>query len=301
MGKLFIDKGNAPMGLPLISGSSTREHTLKCLERLPSLSPMRMQLLSKLARRDCEVAELTALVEKDAMLSAQILRLSNSAMFGRSQPINSVQHAITLVGVSSMRKFVLGASISNLFSRFRTAPSFSMARFNLHSVATGTLVELIAEEIEIELPSGAFIAGLLHDVGKLLIAVSMPKRYEDILGVVAVTGASLIDCEREVLGTDHAELSGLAIARWELAEPIRVAACYHHEPERAAAVLGKLSLTSAVHQADAFINELGMSVFPVKPRESQVPTLDFPGIRFARERVIEQFESELKGLTELFH
>ena len=70
-----------------------------------------------------------------------------------------------------MRKFVLGASISNIFSRFRAAPSFSMARFNLHSVATGTLVEMISDEIALEEPSGAFIAGLLHDVGKLLIAV----------------------------------------------------------------------------------------------------------------------------------
>lgn len=288
------------MGLPFISGSPAREQTLKCLERLPSLSPMRMQLLSKLTRRDCEVAELTSVVEKDAVLSAQILRLSNSAMFGRSQPINSVHHAITLIGVGSMRKFVLGASISNLFTRFRTAPSFSVARFNLHSVATGTLVELIAEEIEVELPSGAFIAGLLHDVGKLLIAVSMPKQYEDILGVVAVTGASLIDCEREVLGTDHAELSGLAISRWELAEPIRLAACFHHEPERAPAS-GKLSLALAVHQADVFINELGMSVFPIKPREGKAPSLDFPGFRFSRERVVEQFESEVKGLAALFH
>ena len=71
------------MGLPLISGSSAREQTLKCLERLPSLSPMMTQLLSRLARRNCDVAELTSVVEKDAVLSAQILRLSNSAMFGR--------------------------------------------------------------------------------------------------------------------------------------------------------------------------------------------------------------------------
>jgi HD-like signal output (HDOD) protein len=167
-------------------------------------------------------------------------------------------------------------------------------------VATGTLVELISDEIEVELPSGAFIAGLLHDVGKLLIAVSMPARYEDILGVVAVTGAPLIACEREVLGTDHAELSGLAISRWELAEPIRLAACHHHKPERAAES-GRLSLTLAVHQADAFINDLGMSVFPMKPRESEAPSLDFPGFRFSRERVIEKFEPELKGLAELFH
>lgn len=293
------------MGLPLLSGSSARERTLKCLERLPSLSPMMTQLLSKLARPNCDVAELAGLVEKDALLTAQILRLSNSALFGRPQPINSVQHAIALVGMTSMRKFVLGASISNIFSRFRTAPSFSMSRFNLHSVATGTVVERLSEELPLEEPSVAFIAGLLHDVGKLLIAVSMPKQYEDILGVVAVTGAPLIACEREVLGTDHAELSGLAIARWELAEPIRLAACYHHEPERAVEEErtgpGKLSLSLAVHKADAFINALGMSVFPAKQQEGEAPSLDFPGFRFSSERLIQQFESELTGLTEMFH
>ena len=293
------------MGLPVVSASSTREQTLKCLERLPALSPMRTQLLSKLARRNCDVAELTAVVEKDAVLSAQILRLSNSALFGRTHPVNSVHHAIAMVGVSSMRRFVLGASISNIFSRFKAAPSFSMARFNLHSVATGTLVEMISDEVPLEQPSGAFIAGLLHDVGKLLIAVSMPKQYEDILGVVAVTGAPLIACEREVLGTDHAELSGLAISQWELAEPIRLAASYHHEPDRAAELErtgpGKLGLTLAVHQADAFINGLGMSVFPIQPREDEAPSLDFPGFRFPAGRVMQQFEREVKGLTELFH
>jgi HD-like signal output (HDOD) protein len=293
------------MGLPLLSGSTTRERTLKCLERLPSLSPLMTQLLSKLARPNCDVAELTALVEKDAMLTAQILRLSNSALFGRSQPIHSVQHAIALVGVTSMRKFVLGASISNIFSRFRTAPNFSMARFNLHSVATGTLVERISNEIPLEQPGLAFIAGLLHDVGKLLIAVSMPKQYEDILGIVAVTGAPLIACERAVLGTDHAELSGLAISRWELADPIRLAACHHHEPERAEEEErtgpGKLSLTLAVHKADTFINALGMSVFPAKRQEGEDPSLDFPGFRFSGERLIHEFQSELTGLTELFH
>ncbi len=265
---------------------------------------MRMQLLARLARRNCDVIELTALVEKDAVLSAQVLRLANSAMFGRSQPINSVKHAITMIGVGAMRKYVLGSSITNLFSRFRTAPSFSVTRFNLHSVATGSLVELISNEIPFQHSNGAFIAGLLHDVGKLLIAVSMPKQYEDILAVIAVTGASLIDCERDVLGTDHAELSGLAIARWELAEPIRWAARYHHDPEQAVDLEqtgpGKLSLTLAVQQADAFVNGLGMSVFPTPLSRSEAPSLEFSGFSFSKDRLMKRFEEELKSLSALF-
>ena len=85
----------------------------------------------------------------------------------------------------------------------------------------------------------------IHDVGKLLIAVSMPKHYEEILAVVAVGRAPLLDREGEILGTDHAELSGLAVSRSELAEPIRWAAFYRHDTERAEDVentgLGKLS------------------------------------------------------------
>ena len=292
------------MGLSLISGSTSREQALKCLERLPAMSPMVTQLLSRLARGNCDVMELTALVEKDAVLSAQILRLANSAFFARAQPINSVKHAIAMVGVGAMRKFALGTSISNLFSRFRVAPSFSMTRFNLHSVATGTLVELISDEVPLEDHNTAFIAGLLHDVGKLLIAIAMPKQYEDILGVAAVSGAPLWECEREVLGTDHAELSSLAISRWDLGESLRWAVCYHHEPERARAVeqdrAGKLSLSLAIHRADAFINSLGMSVCPAPPLCGAVSSLDFPGFSFSTQRVIQRFELELRGLTDLF-
>ena len=229
-------------------------------------------------------------MERDAVLTAQVLRLANSAAFGRSQPINSVKHAIAMIGVSAMRKFALGSSVSNLFSRFRPAPSFSVTRFNLHSVATGTLVELISDEIPLQHSNGAFIAGLFHDVGKLLIAVSMPKQYEEILSVAAVSGDPLLACERDILGTDHAELSGLAISRWELAEPIRWAGRYHHEPERALAVEdttpGKMGLTQAVNQADAFINGLGMSLLPMPPVASDAPSLDFPDFAFSKQRVI---------------
>jgi HD-like signal output (HDOD) protein len=265
---------------------------------------MTTQLLSRLAHRNCDVIELTAVVEKDAVLSAQILRLANSAIFGRSQPINSVKHAIAMVGFGAMRKFALGASISNLFSRYRTAPSFSMGRFNLHSVATGMLVELISDEIEFQHDSGVFIAGLLHDVGKLLMAVSMPKQYEEVLAAAAVSGAPVLVCEREILGTDHAELSGLAVSRWKLAEPIRWAVSYHHEPERAVEVEhttpGKLGLSLAVHEADAFINGLGMSVLPPQPVDAPSPDLHFPGFCFSKERVIKRLELELKGFGDFF-
>jgi len=94
------------------------------------------------------------------------------------------------------------------------------------------------------------------------------------------------------------------VARWQLAEPIRWAAHYHHQPEQAASLertgAGKLGLTLAVHQADAFVNGLGMSVFPLLALPAEAPSLEFPGFSFSKERVIKRFELELKTLSDLF-
>jgi len=287
----------------LTAGFITRQQALQGVERLPQLSPMMIHLLARLAHRHCDIPELTAVVEKDALLSAQILRLANSAVFARSQPIMSVKHAVARVGLTAMRKFALTSSISNLFSRFRTASSFSMTRFNLHAVATGTMVELLAEELPVEYSKGAFVAGLLHDVGKLLIAAILPKQYDTILAVNSVSRSPLIESEREILGVDHAELSGLAISRWDLEAPIQWAAEYHHKPVEAIEVErvaeGKLGLSMVVHQADAFVNHLGMSVTPPRHATDE-PFLEFPGFAFSRESVLKRFEIEWQTLGHLF-
>ena len=286
--------------LSVSTAAITQQRALKCLEKLPKLSPLRTQLVSRVARRNCEISDLSELIEKDAVLSAQVLRLANSAMFGRIQPIHSIRRAVAYVGIGTMRKFALGSSIANLFSRFKLAPSFSMARFNVHSVATASLVELLAEEVPVEFSSGAFIAGLMHDVGKLLIAVGMPQEYEDILAISATNGAPLIESERQVLGTDHAELSALVIAHWDLPEPVLKAARHHHDSGPELGFSPKFDLSLAIHKADAFVNYLGMSVLPPGPQPEEPPNLEFGSSHSSSQRVLQRFELELKSLTDLF-
>jgi HD-like signal output (HDOD) protein len=261
-----------------------------------------MQLLARLARRNCEVPELAALIEKDPLLSAQVLRMANSAVFGRAQQITTVGHAISMIGVGTLRKFALGSSISNLFSKFRSAPSFSMTRFNLHSVATATLVEAISDEVPIEFPEGAFIAGILHDVGRLLIAVILPDDFENVASLYALRDVPLFECEREILEVDHAELSALAVGRWELAEPIQRAVRCHHDPDRAMAEAtpGKVSLSLVINRADAFVNYLGLSVLRPPNPNQEPPSLDFPGFQYSQTRALETFEREWKTVGDLF-
>ena len=272
---------------------SSRETSLQNLEKLPKLSPLLMQFIALVAKPRCEVAELAALIEKDAVLSAQVLERANSAWFGRVQPIRSLQHAIAMLGIGTMRRFALGSSISNLFAREKTAPSFSMARFNLHSVEAGTLVELLAEAIPVPGRASGFIAGLLHDIGTLLIATHMPKRFEEVLAMAAISGEPLLECERQLLGTDHAELSALVISRWDLDDLIQAAAREHHAPP------DRVDLTLLVHKADKFVDYLGMSVLPATAPPQEPPTLDFPGVKYPMARVQQRFQAEWSNLWNL--
>jgi HD-like signal output (HDOD) protein len=271
--------------------SSARKQAFLSLAKVPALSPTVTQLLGRLARRNCEVHELAVLIEHDPLLSAQILGIANSAAFGRAQPIGSIQHAISMIGLGAVRKFALARSISNLFGKRKIAPSFSITRFNLHSVATGMFLELLAEVVPLEDAEDAFLAGLFHDVGKLLIAVAMPEQYEGIVTASAVTCEPLLESERRMLQIDHAELSALAVDYWGLGEPIRMAAEYHHEPEKAPPALGKISLAMAVSKVDAVVNAAGMSLIPAPP-VGEIPPLAFEGFPLDQDLLFERFAAE---------
>lgn len=280
--------------------SKSRKQALLSLERVPALSPTATQLLGRLARRNCEVRELAELIERDPLLSAQILAIANSAAFGRAQQINSIQHAIAMVGMGAVRKFALARSISNLFGRRKIAPSFSITRFNLHSVATGTFLELLTECVPLEDAQDAFLAGLFHDVGKLVIAVALPEQYEEILVTAALTHQPLLEIERELLQTDHAELSALAVDYWGLGEPIHAAAAWHHEPDKSPAVPGKISLALAVSKVDAVVNAAGMSLLPAPPIQREVPPLAFEGFSVDEETLIDRFAVEWTSAGAMF-
>ncbi len=270
------------------------------VDSLPCLSPLTMHMLRALSRPNCSVSELTDIAERDAALSARILRTANSATFGRLNPVHSVRHAISMQGVNLLRKFMLVASISSLFSRTKSSPLFSLVRFNLHSAATGAVLELLAEELPIEHADHAFVAGLLHDVGEMLIAVNLPQEYGQVLAMAAVTGESQVDCERKLLGIDHAELSSLAMRKWQLEDSLQAAVSRHHRGETQADSR-QLKLSNALAGADRFVNSLGISALPPTAESLTPPLLEFPGFDFSSNRVCERFREEWSNLSEMFH
>ncbi len=193
-----------------------------------------------------------------------------------------------------------------LFSKVKPAPSWSRVRFNLHSGATAILTDSIARRLPIDEKEGAFVAGMMHDIGRLLIAVGLPQDYEAIVALSSASGAPAVDCERQMLGTDHAELSGLALARWNIPEQITRAVHFHHAPDAPAAS----TLAVVLNRADRFVNHLGIMIdSPPKATVGattgdgampEAPSPEIPGFDYDQREVLQEFEADWKELAQFF-
>ena len=120
------------------------------------------RLLAMLAGSDVDYARLGEMIEKDTVIAANILQLVNSAMYGRRGTVNSVRHALTLLGIEKVRNAALGMSITRIWNGAQMPESWSMARFNMHAASVAIVGDCIAQRIPVVYGEGAFIAGLLR-------------------------------------------------------------------------------------------------------------------------------------------
>lgn len=279
-------------------GRTIRERAVQSLERLPPFSPILNRLLATVAKGEVSFAELSELIEKDTVVAGNVLRLVNSPLYSFRGTVNSVRHAVAILGLSRLRNFALSLSISRMWTRTATPQGWSAANFNLHSVAVGVLADLLAEQTQVPYPEGGFVAGLLHDVGKLLIATSLPEEYEAIHRLLSAPERSARDCEREVIGITHAELSGLALARWNLPIPIQLAATFHHNPD--GADLGRRHLAHIINAADALANSIGNSVHSQPEASPQSDPAAALGLSDRLPAILEKFEIEFQNMKSFF-
>ncbi len=154
--------------------------------------------------------------------------------------------------------------------------SSSMARFNMHSAAVAVLSDLLAQRLPVEYPEGAFVAGLLHDAGRLLIAFALPEEYERILEIYSAGDRSLMECERNILGFTHAELSAEALNNWKLPEKIRIAVGDHHLSPAKSNV--GIPLSNVVDAANQYANSTGSPILVNNTDAADVSKVELLGL-----------------------
>jgi HD-like signal output (HDOD) protein len=289
-----------PSALP---NPALREQALRALGGLPPFSPILNRILATLAGEEASFSKLADLIEKDTVVAGNILHLINSALYARRGTINSVRHAISLLGVNKVRNAVLGMSVTRMWHQVRPASSWSMARFNLHSAATAMLSDMLAQRLPVQYPEGAFVAGLMHDVGRLLIAVGLPAECDRIVADQRNHRRSAAESELAILGFTHAELSEQALAVWKLPEAIQVAVRDHHAPALDTGGSAELPLGCVIAAADQYVHSTGVSILP-QPAGSAKPDLSpLMALGLDKDRVqklVDEFQIEFDAMTPFF-
>lgn len=286
-----------------------RERAAKTLDSLPPFSPILNQLLADLGRENVSYAKLSDSIEKDTVIAGNVLRMVNSGLYGRRGVINSVRNAVALLGLNKLRNVVLGLSVSRMWSQLKMAEGFSAKRLNLHSVATAILADQLAGALPVQYPEGAFLGGLFHDLGKMLIAVGMADEYSHIQYRYRACESSYRECEQEVLGLTHEELSAVAVLNWNLPEPIQTAVLMHHRPTTDVSAVGAPSnsmipLSHILAAANHHANSIGISVQDqLRDCDLDSPfTIDTFGLSVQdRARVLLEFDGEFKAISSFFH
>lgn len=270
-----------------------KRQALCALGELPALSPVLAHLLPSLAGESVSLARLGDLIERDAVVSANLLQLANSDLYARRGTIHSVRQAVALLGIERIRNAVLAMSIAQMWSQMRMPVSWSMARFNSHSVSVAILSDLLAQRLEVEYPESAFAAGLLHDVGRLILAWALPDHYVRI-DLLHATGRPRLDCEMEVLGFTHAVLSTDALACWNLPAQIRVAVLDHHTPS------DDLELSRVLDAANHYVNSTGASITPGDTEWSDPTLIESLGLNDGSGSVLTEFTAEYSAMSVFF-
>jgi putative nucleotidyltransferase with HDIG domain len=205
---------------------------------------------------DADAGEFEAVVQPDMALTANLLRMANSAYFGLSRRIATAREAITLLGIR--RVFELGAMAAVDAVVPETLPGYGIDAgvFWSHSVAVAVVAERLAKERKLAMPALTFTAGLLHDVGKLVISNFLADRLEALRSELQSGVSSLIECERNLLGADHAQIGAELATVWNLPEEVVRVVAFHHLPGIASGEHGDV-LVDLVHAADCLAHSMG--------------------------------------------
>jgi HD-like signal output (HDOD) protein len=278
-----------------------KQRAMRALGDLPPFSPILNRLMASLAGEDVSFHELGDLIEKDTVVAGNILALVNSAIYARRSTVNSVRHALALLGLLKIRNAVLGMSIAGMWNQARTVSGWSMARFNMHSAAVAMLSDALVQHVPVEYPEGAFIAGLLHDVGRLLIVMGLPKEFTRLVRTQAELQLPMIDCENRSLGFTHADLSEMTLKVWKLPEPVQAAVGSHHDPIPQGPG-AKFPLAAVVAAANACINSLGISTWERAPEnEPYLAGIEALGLERERaEKLLTDFETDYQAMAPFF-
>jgi putative nucleotidyltransferase with HDIG domain len=264
---------------------------------LPTLPNIFIKINETIMNPRSSAYEIAGVISKDTSLTARLLKMANSAFYGFPVPIDSIQRAVTIIGAKQLTTLSNAINIIDIFKNV-SADIVDMASFWLHSVACGICARILAGCKNIQNTERLFVAGLLHDIGRLLLYQYASADMGRLLVRARSDGNLLYKLESEALNVDHAAMGARLVKKWKLPALLEDIVNCHHAPQKSCNAME----TAIVHVADIMTNAMGVG----SSGEFLVPPLDLQAwenlglSEHVLASTIEQMDQQLKEVLSIF-
>lgn len=223
------------------------------MKELPTLPTIAMEVLKLAKNPDAPMNSLVRIIQTDPSMTSKILKISNSSFYGMRSKINTINRAIVILGMNEIVNLVTSISILKVFSDSEDSMLFNKEKFWEHCAIVGEIAKSISYKLKLSFYSEIFTAGLLHDIGKILLEQLFHAKFLQALEVAELEEISSFDAEKRVFGVAHSQVGGWVGDEWKLPAIITDAIYHHHNPIRA---LKNPISTAIINVADFIANKI---------------------------------------------
>ena len=278
---------------------NSKQKILAKVRSLPAMASTATRMTKLLEDPNVKITEVVGTIKYDPGLTANVLKLANSAYFGFSRSVTSIRHAIMLMGMKQVHRLVIAASFSSLMNKSVVGYELPEGELWRHSVASAVAAEKLCHMLDIKVSDIAFTAALLHDVGKLIMSSFVDKDFNEIESTAHKEDESFEIAEKDILGIDHAEVGGVILDGWSFPKELVEGVRWHHNPE---GFKGENRMVvDVVHMADTLCLTEGIGVgregLQYRPSEEVVARLGLKTLML--ETIISHTMSGMDELKEI--
>jgi len=199
------------------------------IEKVPTLPIVSRKIMEVTGDENASFKKLVAIVEKDQSLAVKILKVANSAFYGLLSRVTSLERALVVLGINQVKSLVLGASVYKFFSDDKESP-FDRTRFWKHAIICSQVAQLLGKHFKIGKDDSLFLAGLIHDVGKVVLDQYFHEEFLKIVDHVSSTRTTFSEAEAKILGTTHYQIAAKLLKQWKFPDMVTMQVLYHHAP-----------------------------------------------------------------------
>jgi HD-like signal output (HDOD) protein len=253
------------------NGDALKKEIFRSLENLPPISRVVSEALEVMADPNSVVEDIAKAIETDQSMVSNVIRLVNSAYYSLPNKISSIQQACVLLGNRILREIIIMAGVSNLLEKNLKGYGFASGELWRHSVASALGAKIIAGKEDPDLNNDAYIAGLIHDMGKITLNPYVLERIELFSSYMDSEKKDYLEAEKSILGFDHAEIAYELCIKWKFPENIAFAIQHHHQPSLSQGD----ELSYIVHMADFLAKFCGFGQSMNTTDELEKGTMEF--------------------------